>query len=215
MRPGRMPSRPASLASAEMGARHRQAPIKPVAGPGRSRDRSAARPPGLVDIGRGLALASSRGLGSQAERGTALETEAEEPAERVAGIIRSIVAAIQANGFDKAEALLGDFDELAAENHVSQYLRALCAKHRGDLGAAIELWERARLFDPKFWPALFHAGLAYSGEWPDRAGKLLRECLAAMDSDPGGDAFTILLEGFDAQYYRRMAARLLSRLGQD
>jgi chemotaxis protein methyltransferase CheR len=215
VRPGRMPSRPASLASAERGARHRQAPIKPLSDPLRSRDRSAARPPGLVDIGRGLALASSRGLGSQSGPGTAQGVEAEEPSLRVAVMIRSIVAAIHANSFDRAEALLGDFDEFATENHVSQYLRALCAKHRGDLAAAIELWERARLFDPKFWPALFHAGLAYSGEWPDRAGSLLRECLAAMDSDPAGDAFTILLEGFDAQYYRRMAARLLSRLGQD
>ncbi|MEI6386093.1 MAG: CheR family methyltransferase [Spirochaetota bacterium] len=204
-------SRPASFAAGTKEARHHQVPVHPVPEPSRPRDRRAARAPGLGDIGKGLALASSRGGSAPLGR----ETAPEAASERVAVIIRSIVAAIQANGFDRAEVLLGDFEAFAKENHVSQYLRALCAKHQGDLGAAIELWERARLFEPDFWPALFHAGLAYGTERPDRAGTLLRECLAAMDSDPGGDAFTILLEGFDAQYYRRMAARLLSRLGQD
>jgi hypothetical protein len=73
------------------------------------------------------------------------------------------------------------------------------------------LWERARAYDQHFWPALFQAGLAYAGSRPERSRELMLECLRAIETDRDGDAYFVLLDGFDLPYYRRMAERQLAR----
>ena len=127
-------------------------------------------------------------------------------------MIEAIVEAIHANRFARADSLLAEFEGRFRESHVSQYLRALSRKHQGCLLEALELWERARSYVSEFWPALFQAGLAYEAVNPERGLALLRECLDAMGGDEG--RYFVLLEGFDAPYYRRMAERMLARAGR-
>jgi chemotaxis protein methyltransferase CheR len=160
-----------------------------------------------ADLEKGLELASSWARNPRA-RGESAESP---PGTEAALMIEAIVAAIHANRFDDADELLAAFETRARESHVSQYLRALSRKHQGHQTEALELWERARTYEPRFWPALFQAGFGYGKADPERGLALLRECLEAMDGEEGDGRYFILLEGFDAPYYRRMAERMLAR----
>ncbi len=153
-----------------------------------------------------LALASSRA------RGNAGEPTGDERVVALAAAFEEALSALQANRFSLAEELLDRLERDAGESQASQYLRGMALKHRGRSPEALELWEKARLYDPGFWPALFQAGMASMQGNPERGRALLGECLAAMDSDRDG-AWFALLEGFDAPYYRRMAVNLIARAG--
>jgi len=129
----------------------------------------------------------------------------------VAGSLTAIVAALGANAFGAAEELLVKFEARTRETYISLYLKALVRKHQGNAPEALALWERARLYDQYFWPASFQAGLAYAHTKPERSRELMLECLRAIETNRDGDAYFILLDGFDLPYYRRMAERQLAR----
>jgi len=160
-----------------------------------------------AEIVRGLQLASVRARGAD----TVDETAYSGNEQDVSDLISAIVAAISTNAFGTAEGLLAGFETRTRETHISLYLRAMIRKHQGQTAEALELWERARLYDQHFWPALFQAGLAYAGSKPERSRCLMLECLRAIETDRDGDAYFILLDGFDLPYYRRMAERQLAR----
>jgi hypothetical protein len=173
-------------------------------------DRPAAKPELRVrdtEIVRGLQLASARARGTDAVDETGFSGNEQD----VAGMITAIVAALGANVFGAADELLDRFEARTRETHISLYLKALVRKHQGQTGQALELWERARLYDQHFWPALFQSGLAYARIKPERSRCLMLECLRALETDRDGDAYFILLDGFDLPYYRRMAERHLAR----
>lgn len=161
-----------------------------------------------VEIQKGLALASLWTLNPQLKK----DALADSTDVQTAAMIEGIMIAIQSNQFTVADELLHRFEELAKENFLSLYLRGLSLKHQGDNAAALELWEHARLFNPKFWPALFQAGLSYEKTNPERSRLLLKECVLAIQSDLTGNQNIILLEGFDASYFQRMAEKLLLRI---
>jgi len=127
-------------------------------------------------------------------------------------MIEEIVGAIQANRFTHADELIKKFEAIAKENYVSLYLRALSKKHQGDNTTALELWEHARLFNPKFWPALFQAGLSYEKTNQERSRTLLTECVKAIQNEGECNIYLILLEGFDTSYFERMAEKLIMRM---
>ena len=162
---------------------------------------------GPAELRRGLGLASAWARDPRSREDAA----GDRPGAEAALMIDAIMAAIHANRFDRADELAAEFEARARESHVSQYLRALSRKHQGYEAEALELWERARAYEPRFWPALFQAGRGYEKANPERSLALLRECLAAMESEEGEGEYFILLEGFDAPYYRRMAERMLAR----
>jgi len=127
-------------------------------------------------------------------------------------MIDGIIKALHANRFSLADELLEKFEARARENQVSQYLRAMSQKHQGHAAPALDLWERARLYDPAFWPALFQAGMAYAEVNKVRSRELLKECLGALESAADGSRYAVLLEGFDVSYYRRMAEKMYARV---
>ncbi len=136
----------------------------------------------------------------------------DSPSAEVAEMIDGIIEALHANRFSLADGLLEKFEARARENQVSQYLQAMSQKHQGNAAAALDLWERARVYEPKFWPALFQAGMAYVETDPARSRSLLKECLEVLESAADENKYAILLEGFDASYYRRMAEKMYARL---
>jgi chemotaxis methyl-accepting protein methylase len=160
------------------------------------------------ELGNALALASLWTLKPQLQKEAPSDSREAQTASMIAGII----AAIQANRFTVADELLRKFESLARENYASQYLRAMSQKYQGNGPQATELWEKARLFNPGFWPALFQAGLSYERTNPERSRLLLQECVNTMLQDTDENKYIVLLEGFDTSYYRRMAERLLARL---
>lgn len=173
-------------------------------------ERSAAKPEPRVrdsEIVRGLELASLRARGTDAVDETGFSGNEQD----VAGMLTAIVAALGANAFGLADELLDGFEARTRETHISLYLKAQVRKHQGQSGQALELWERARVYDQHFWPALFQAGLAYARSKPERSRELMLECLRAIETDRDGDAYFVLLDGFDLPYYRRMAERQLAR----
>jgi len=173
-------------------------------------ERPSAKPELRVrdtEIVRGLELASVHARGTDAVDETAYSNNERD----VAGLLAAIVAALGSNAFRVADELLVNFEARTRENHISLYLKALVRKHQGQTTEALALWERARLYDQHFWPALFQAGLAYAGSKPERSRCLMLECLRAIETDRDGDAYFILLDGFDLPYYRRMAERQLAR----
>lgn len=160
-----------------------------------------------AELVRGLRLASAR-----ARRAAAVDEAAYSGSERdVADFVSAVVAAIGSNAFGQAGELLGAFEARTRENHISLYLKAVVGKHQGRTAEALELLERARTYDQHFWPASFQAGLAYARSDPERSRELMLECLRAIETDRDGDAYFILLDGFDLPYYRRMAERQLAR----
>lgn len=160
-----------------------------------------------AEIVRGLKLASARARGPDVEG----ETEYSNNERDVAAQITAIVAHLCANEFSAADELLTSFEAKTRETHISLYLKALVLRHQGHIPEALELWERVRLYDQYFWPALFQAGLAYAQSKPERSRELMLECLHAIEADRDGDSYFILLDGFDLPYYRRMAERQLAR----
>jgi len=166
-----------------------------------------AAPIGAAELEEGLALASDR----LREPPSKAEAPGEGPVEQAAAKIEAIVAALHANSFSAADLLVGEFEALARENHVSLYLRALSLWHQGDQAGALELWERSRVYEPRFWPALFQAGKGYRQSNPGRSRALLRECLEAIDAGGEENRYLALLDGFGAPYYRRMAETMLAR----
>jgi len=172
--------------------------------------RTAAKPELRVrdaEIVRGLELASARARGTDAVDEAGFSGNERD----VADMLTAIVGALGANAFGPADELLDRFEARTRETHISLYLKALVRKHLGQVGQALELWERARAYDQHFWPALFQAGLAYAGSRPERSRELMLECLRAIETDRDGDAYFVLLDGFDLPYYRRMAERQLAR----
>ncbi|HOX91361.1 MAG TPA: CheR family methyltransferase [Spirochaetales bacterium] len=154
-----------------------------------------------LELDAAIQLASTWSRGSDSEA---------YPSERVSGFARSIttiVQAIQENRFSAALEMNDVFEKAAGENYVSIYLRALVLKHRGQDKEAVELWEKARLYCERFWPALFQAGMAQKQSNPERCKKLMTDCLETMSMD--GGMYFILLEGFDSAYYRHMASSAL------
>jgi chemotaxis protein methyltransferase CheR len=179
---------------------------------GRSRPSSARRTRpssiGAAGLKRGLELASAWA----ADPASHDEAGADPAAREVALMIEAAIEALHANRFSEADILLARFETRAGENHVSQYLRALSLKHQGREAEALELWERARIFEAGFWPAHFQAALAYREAKPERSLALLVECLAALESGRDEGRYFVLLDGFDEAYYRRMAQKMLARL---
>lgn len=197
-RAGILPARAAS--SPASGTPSPSAARKPVPRPARAQA-------SLAELDAAIRLASA----SAKDPGAADTVEA----PRIRGLardIQAISAAISANRFSAADELTARFERDSHESHVSMYLKALSLKHRGHLPEAIELWEKARLYANGFWPALFQAGLACLAANPARARLLLSECVAAMEADRDDGRFFVLLESFDAPYYRRMAGNMLARL---
>jgi chemotaxis protein methyltransferase CheR len=182
-----------------------------AAAKGASDARGARSYVGAAELETALDLASAR---LRPAAGGERETAEAGLCAELASTLEAIVDAIHANRFDEADGLLDGFEALARENYLSQYLRALARKHQGSDEAALELWERALVYERRFWPAAFQAGLIYSKSNPERGRVLLRECLKLMGCDPIGDRYLVLLEGFGLPYYRRMAERLLSGAGK-
>ena len=159
------------------------------------------------EIVRALRLASLRARAAESVDESTYSSNERD----VAGSLAAIVAALGANAFGAAEELLGKFEARTRETYISLYLKALVRKHQGNATEALALWERARLYDQHFWPASFQAGLAYARTKPERSRELMLECLRAIETKRDGDAYFILLDGFDLPYYRRMAERQLAR----
>jgi hypothetical protein len=133
----------------------------------------------------------------------------------VAAAIEAITDALHRDRYSKAEELLDSFEAGAGETWVGLHLRALARKHRGLESDALALWERARDYDRRCWPAAFHLGMTLAKRDPVRAAELLGEARAGAEASPdGGRDLLAVLEGFDARYYARMADRMLTRLGK-
>jgi chemotaxis protein methyltransferase CheR len=160
---------------------------------------------------KGLTLASLWAKVSGARDAAAAE-DAEPGTGECALMVSDIIEAIHANRFSRADELLERFSGLCGEEPVCLYLQGLSLRHQGKLDLATDLWERARLYDPLFWPGLFQAGMAYAQSNPERSATLLRECLIALEKRPEESAYSILLENFDISYYRLMAEKMLARV---
>jgi chemotaxis protein methyltransferase CheR len=160
---------------------------------------------------KGLTLASLWAKVSGAREAAPAEDAEPETCE-CALMVSDIIEAIHANRFSRADELLERFSGLCGEAPVCLYLQGLSLRHQGKLDQATEIWERARLYDPLFWPGLFQAGMAYARGNPERSAALLRECLVALEKHPEESAYSILLENFDVSYYRLMAEKMLARV---
>ncbi len=160
------------------------------------------------ELSKGLELSSLWAKNPEAKN----LVKPEEGPRACAEILSSIMEAVHLNQYSRADDLIHQFEGLAQESHISLYLRGISHKHQGRLPEAIDVWERCRSYEPKFWPSLFQAGMANAVRDPQRSRELLHECLGALEGRPNETAYFILLEGFDASYYRRMAEKMLLRM---
>lgn len=153
-------------------------------------------------------------LSSARARGEITENSYSERVHSFAQALDYTLSAIQNNKFIEATELLAKFELMAHENYVSLHLRALVMKHSGKKDEAMELWEKARLFNSSFWPAIFHIGMSLASANPERSKKLLKECLTTMEDQSAGKRYFSLLEGFDSAYYQHMVHSMLSEISK-
>jgi chemotaxis methyl-accepting protein methylase len=111
---------------------------------------------------------------------------------------------IAAQGIDALEKEVGD-------SCIGFFLEGLINKYTGKTAEAVEAFERAHSYNPHFWPALFHAGMALSQNAPGKAVRYMSECLQKIELEPEPGRFSFLFDDFDIQHIRRIAEKVLGR----
>jgi chemotaxis methyl-accepting protein methylase len=108
----------------------------------------------------------------------------------------------------KSMAAIEAFEKVTGESFISLYLRAEQERRAGRERESVDLLERARLYNPDFWPSAFSAGMIYARAENDRCLELLEESVDRIESGsfPHSDVF---LEDFDAGYFMRMAQNMI------
>jgi chemotaxis protein methyltransferase CheR len=108
----------------------------------------------------------------------------------------------------KSLASIEAFEQLTGESFISLYLRAEQERRSGRESAALDLLERARLYNPDFWPAAFLAGMVYARANNDRCLELLEESVGCIERGTFQHS-DVFLEDFDAGYFMRMAQNMI------
>jgi chemotaxis protein methyltransferase CheR len=145
--------------------------------------------------------------------GLPLSVEMGDMAYSLDDILLSAMKALNEGEFDEAENWLLALEAEIGESYIGFYLSGLIFKHRERFSEAIEAFERALDHERNFWPALFHAGMASARTDKMKSTRFMKECLERMESPGASAPCSFLLEGFDSEYYKMMAAKIANRDG--